>query len=236
MVCLTPSQIIDLWERGTAIHPIDRGLALLALVRPELTWEELVSLPVGRRDTILLEIRRGLFGKRMEGSSRCPRCNEQVEFDLDIDALLGTEPEREEPFITLEEGKRTSFRLPDSRDLAAVIDATDEDEARRRLAERCLSDGEERIPLTEEIISALARRMEELDPLADIRLNLLCPECRNTWNAPLDILSWLWFELASEAKVLLQEVHMLASAYGWDEETILAMTPQRRRTYITMLY
>jgi hypothetical protein len=34
---------------------------------------------------------------------------------------------------------------------------------------------------------------------------------------------------------VLREVHILASAYGWREDDILAMSPARRRIYLEML-
>jgi hypothetical protein len=37
------------------------------------------------------------------------------------------------------------------------------------------------------------------------------------------------------ARSLLAEVHSLARAYGWTESEILALSPQRRSTYLEMV-
>ena len=237
MRTLTPSQIIDLWERGTPLHPIDRALALVSFVRPEAEWEELVELSIGERDRVLLEFRKNLFGRTIEGNSLCPDCGERVEFHLDIDELIGIQPNESDCVLPLDDGHEVEFRLPNSRDLATILSTTNIPDARLQLAERCLSvNGNQQIELTEERIADLARVMEERDPLADIQLDLLCPECQGTWSTTFDILIWLWQELTGEATGLLREVHLLASSYGWDEESILSMSSQRRQTYIEMIY
>jgi hypothetical protein len=47
-----------------------------------------------------------------------------------------------------------------------------------------------------------------------------------------DIVSFLWTEIAAEAKRLLREVHILASAYGWREADIFSLSPLRRQFYL----
>ena len=67
--------------------------------------------------------------------------------------------------------------------------------------------------------------MAELDPLADVRLNLHCPDCAQEWEAGFDIVSFIWAELNAWARRLLGEVHELALTYGWSEAEILADFP-----------
>src|SRR5437764_185706 len=43
--------------------------------------------------------------------------------------------------------------------------------------------------------AAIADRMRELDPQADIRLSMACPTCRHAWLAAFDIGSFFWSEL-----------------------------------------
>ena len=50
----------------------------------------------------------------------------------------------------------------------------------------------------------------------------------------LDAGQLLWEEIEARALVLLREVHHLASAYGWSEAQILALTPARRASYLAM--
>jgi hypothetical protein len=77
--------------------------------------------------------------------------------------------------------------------------------------------------------------MEELDPAASINLSLGCEDCGHHWLADFNIGSLLWDEIDGCARALLVEVHNLARAYGWTEQEILALSPQRRAAYLDMV-
>ena len=49
-----------------------------------------------------------------------------------------------------------------------------------------------------------------------------------------DIATVLWTELAGLARSLIEEVDALASAYGWSEREILALSGRRRRAYLEL--
>jgi hypothetical protein len=49
------------------------------------------------------------------------------------------------------------------------------------------------------------------------------------------VVAYFWSEINAWAYRLLGEVHSLASAYGWREEDILAMSPWRRHVYLEMV-
>jgi hypothetical protein len=48
----------------------------------------------------------------------------------------------------------------------------------------------------------------------------------------LDPVDLVWREFAALARRLEDEVHVLASAYGWTESEILALPDSRRRRYV----
>jgi hypothetical protein len=77
--------------------------------------------------------------------------------------------------------------------------------------------------------------MAEADPQANVQLAITCPVCSKHWQAGFDIVSFFWNEIDAWAHRLLQEVHTLASAYGWREADILAMSPWRRQCYLAMI-
>jgi hypothetical protein len=89
--------------------------------------------------------------------------------------------------------------------------------------------------LPENIVTTLNEAMAKADPQAVTELRLECPACQHTWTSVFDIVSFLWRELDHWAKHLLLAVHRLASAYGWREEDILAMSTWRRQVYLEML-
>ena len=89
--------------------------------------------------------------------------------------------------------------------------------------------------LPDSVIRKLNQRIEVLDPQAEIRINLLCPECSHKWDVFFDITSFLWTEINDWAKRMLQMVHKLALGYGWSEHEILNLSPVRRQLYLGML-
>jgi hypothetical protein len=64
---------------------------------------------------------------------------------------------------------------------------------------------------------------------------LTCPNCCNQWEGQFDIASYLWTEINTWARHMLQEVYLLARAFGWSEYAILTMSPQRRQLYLEMI-
>jgi hypothetical protein len=234
--------LLEIWEAGRDRHPVDRALILLGTACPELAWDELTGLSVGARDARLLSVREQVFGPRLDGFAECPRCAEGLQFGAAVaDLRVPMEPEKgEQPMELVTEDFSLCFRLPNSRDLGAVAVCEDPAAARQLLVQRCvLRATRNGLPLATdalpvEVVSALARRISELDPQAEVTLGLLCPACDHSWEATFDIVTFLWQELAAYARRLLREVHALAGAYGWREADILSMSALRRRSYIEM--
>jgi hypothetical protein len=239
---LSEQELLQVWETGLGQHPLDQALTLLAAGLPGVSRAKLAALSIGQRDGYLLALRERIFGPHLAGQARCPACQEQVEFSFntaDIRLAPPLEAAEEQRLIT--EGYELHFRLPNSLDLAALLDCVDVETARRWLAERCLIQvhwaGADApvVALSETAINALARQMTYLDPQAEIKLALTCPGCGQNWSVLFDIVTFFWAELTARARRLLREVHALAQTYGWREADILAMSPVRRRSYLEML-
>ncbi len=139
------------------------------------------------------------------------------------------------------DGWALAFRLPTSRDLAALDGLPPGADPRAALLQRCVlsawHDGAEQpaSALPAEVQGALVECMAEADPQADVQLNLTCPACGECWQAGYDVVTYLWAEIDTAARGLLSEVHVLASVYGWAEADILAMGARRRQRYLEMI-
>ncbi|MFG2911488.1 hypothetical protein ACGF0D_01160 [Kitasatospora sp. NPDC048298] len=137
------------------------------------------------------------------------------------------------------DGWRVGFRLPTPGDVAAAEQAP-AGRGRAVLLERCVLTAEHggEPVAARQLPEPVQRRMAEAaaaaDPCADVRLNLSCPECGRQALAELDIASYLWEELDDWARATLLDVHLLATAYGWGEAEILALSPLRRRYYLEL--
>ena len=233
---LSAQELLDAWERGVGESPVRRALVLLAAACPGVAPEDLARESVGRRDARLLTLREWTFGPRLVSVASCPVCAERLETAFDVaDIRVGSfEEGPQEPLALTVGGAELTFRLPDSTDLAALSSTASVDGARRRLLDRCLL-GTGANDLSEEALQAVARRMAEADPQGDVELSLTCPACGHGWLAQFDIASFFWTEIDAWARVLLREIHILASAYGWRESDILALSPWRRRSYLELI-
>jgi hypothetical protein len=231
------------WENGLRQGPIDRALGLLEAVYPEQSAETLAELSIGERDARLLQVRRVLFGPRITSTTRCPRCSERLEWESEVAELCVNEGIASTTELCVEaEAYRLKFRLPNSRDLAALSrDKEGINDRRKQLLECCLmeastSEGEslriEQLPET--ALQAMVQEMDRADPQSNLLISLTCPACGHCWEGLFDIVSFLWAEINNWAERTLRTVHFLACAYGWREADILAMSPTRRQIYLEM--
>lgn len=239
---LSANDILSVWEWGEAGDPVDRALTLLAASSPEAPEKDLVGVSLGERDARLLDLRALTFGETLDGYAECPQCGERLEFDLDVGGIRLhrlVEAEGLEHALTAA-GVDLRFRLPTSQDLYAVAQCGSVDAGRNLLVKRCVTEAVgdggpiDWSDLSPEVVTALAARMAECDPQAEVLLNLTCPACGHAWRLLLDIASFFWGEIQAQAKRLVCEVDALARAYGWREADILSMTAGRRRSYLEL--
>jgi hypothetical protein len=244
-ISLNSAALLAAWEAGSSLSPIRRGLELLAAAWPETSANDWAITSVGARDGRLLALREELFGSKFEAVAACPKCEERVEVEF-------TSEEIRAPLLTLPEptpakmlrvslaGYEVEFRLPTSADLLEVTKPSTEG-ARETLLGRCVQEARrEGLPvetsaLPDAVVQAVTHEMAKGDPQADVQIAIACPACQHHWSIAFDILSYLWSELEDWAQRLLREVHALASAYGWSERDILAMSARRRRAYLEVI-
>ena len=86
--------------------------------------------------------------------------------------------------------------------------------------------------LAAEVLDAVEARLDALDPQAARTIDLNCPSCRVSWAASVDVTEFVWTEVDRFARRLLHDIHTLATAYGWREADVLAISPARRRFYL----
>jgi hypothetical protein len=244
---LNDRELLQLWERGLPLHPLDRGLLALSAVLPDVSVDALADWPLGRRNTALIELRCSCFGRRLRGWTACPRCAEKLEFELDGPVLLERAPHGEST-DRIEVGGH-EFRLPTTRDVASILRSeSDIDGAARQLAENCRiraampngeaspsSDRGELRAFAPIALDDIEARMSLADPMAEILIQIPCPACGVGHESVLDIVSFFWTELEAHVKRLLREVHELATAYGWTENGVLSLSDQRRAVYLDMV-
>lgn len=84
-------------------------------------------------------------------------------------------------------------------------------------------------------VEAIGEQLEDLDALTVLQLKTNCPACGQMLALELDLEQQLLSELALCQRRMLNDIHLLASAYHWSEKDIMDLSPSRRSYYITRL-
>ena len=237
---LSDAELLALWEAGQGLTPVARALMILKADCPDLPIGALAALSIGARDARVLSVREQVFGRTFASLSTCPECGETVEQTFSVEEVRMPSVAAS-PHLMSEEvdGRIVRFKLPDSDDLSALAGCDTVAAARALLVARCVVDqpGGNVAPfrLADAAIQAIAERMARADPQADIQFAISCPSCCGTWEETFDIVSFFWSELTAWSVRILDQVHRLASAYGWSEADILAVTPSRREMYLARI-
>ncbi len=252
-----------LLEEGASLSPAALATALLARCLERLgpyappAPDAVRSLTVGDREALLLHVRRLTLGDRISAVLTCPQpaCGEKMDLDLDVAALL-LPPYRAAAAVhettVAADGLRyrVRYRLPTGGDQEALAQAARAapDRAAALLVERCVQEvaveggaapeagaQQDSGALPHAVLAALPGLMAELDPQAEICLDLVCPSCGAGFPALFDTAAYFFRELSGGRNALYEEVHILAWNYHWSEAEIMGLTRRKRRRYLELL-
>lgn len=240
--------LLTVWERGLDALPFERALAILSVASPESSRAALARLSIGRRDAHLLQLREWAFGSELAIVTACPSCRQALELAMPVAALRvstdSTKAPAAAPMGDLEssfmlQNYEVRYRSPNTEDIARCA-GLEFAASRRKLLACCVTDARcqgkpvSAEDLPEDVLQKVVEQIAAIDPQADTRLDLTCPECQQRWSEVFDIVSFFWTEIDAWARRILQEVNVLACAYGWRESDILALGPVRRQIYVAM--
>jgi hypothetical protein len=228
---MTPTETLSIWEEGSRLSLLDRGL--LAVQVAGVPASMAADLPLGERNRALAQLYRQHFGRTINGFTQCTRCGEKLEFNFDVQQVAEAPPlEVAEPVVV----GNWRFRLPTSRSLAAALTGGQPATAEHRLLAHCLDQPVETIPdWTQEELDVIEQRLSEADSLAEILIGFQCPECGASFEDALDLSGFVWSEIEDSARELFDDIHLLASAYGWTEDEVLRLSSMRRQAYVRRL-
>jgi hypothetical protein len=243
-----------LMQQGRALSPASRTTALLArcLCRlgsvSRVTADVVRSLSVGDREALVLHLRCITLGDTMSCVLTCPACAEKLDLDLHLaELLLPPYPHasdlHEVSVGAADASCRARLRVPNGADQeqAAAMAADAPDAAADFVLRRCVQeivDERTGAPLPDIpawAAPALVGKMAELDPQAEILLDLVCPACSETFRTPFDIADYFHRELCGRERDLYCDIHHLASRYHWSENEILRLSRRKRMLYLDLL-
>ena len=204
-----------------------------------LVWEELPAADVG---AIALTLRQAWLGDRIRTDARCPSpdCQERMDIAFEISAYLAHHRPRPYPGVTVAPdpgwfeltdegaGASASFRLPTIGDLRTALASPDPESC---LLERCVRPASVPVDVARRVSDA----MEALAPAVGGTVTMRCPACGGSAELGFDAVSYSLAELRAAAAGLYEEVQLLASAFHWSEEAILALPRSRRARYADLI-
>jgi hypothetical protein len=240
---VTADALLRAWELGMAdARPAARSRALLGAAQGGSGGSDCGALSVGRCDGILLDLRERLFGSRFEAWVACPQCSQGLELEFGaVDLRSSIATGHGQPLALRVGDFSVIFKAPSIDDLIDVERLRSPEQQRAHLMARVVLeaflDGKPyaAADLPQPVIDAVDRALEESDAQVLAELGVNCDACGHQWNAPFDIVAYLWTELERWATRLLWEVSALAQAFGWREIDLIAMTPWRRQRYLDLL-
>lgn len=241
---LTAPELLQIWENGLDQSIIERMLHLLSIACSIPDIKVVAQLSIGERDAKLLQLREWLFGTRLINMTHCSKCAERVEWDMNTSDLYLQMPQvssQSDVFYLEIQPFNIRFRLPNSEDMIRATGNRAYQSNPRQLLLECILEvktnqgifNAEELP--GEVLETLTQQIEKESPQANITILLNCPACTHEWESVFDIVSYLWTEIDNWAKHLLQEIYILARAFGWSERDIVNMSARRRQLYLEML-
>lgn len=232
---LGPRELIELWERSTAGVPLDTADQAVVAGGGGAT-----PLTLGGRDHALLELRRQVVGDAIELVATCPACGADVEVAVSCAALLAIGRSRPGTWMLRAGTYRLRLRPLQPGDEHAAAAAPSVAEARAILLSRAVLEAVregravESVALPDSIADAVGAAVLAHDPLAEVILELDCPDCACHWPESFDTPRLVSEELAHLGQAILAEVDLLARTYGWSEDSILALPAARRASYVAL--
>jgi hypothetical protein len=224
---LTGDEIVDVWAVGHTDTPAYGSLALLARLGHDVT-----TITPGARDRALLDLHAATFSPELDAVATCSACGELLEVSVPIDELVASVPPPAGRREMRDGAVYVAFRLPTVADLlVGPLDG-------HALLDACITQASvagvevAATSLPQHVRDAVETAMQEGDPWADLTIGLACPACATEWEVGLEPAQFVWAAVAEATRSVVDEVVDLASAFGWSEQAILAMTPGRRRLYL----
>jgi len=192
-------------------------------------WQQALS----RRIAALLDLALlSRQGRALTLTLRCdaPQCGQR--FEIELPAVAWARIGEAATLQLGDDAAPLTLRLPTGADLRACREqalqqSEPADLAHSLLQRLCLAG----LPRQVDAESA-AQALAEADPLVAFSVHCACPECGDALDRPVDLEAEALARLAACQAGLLDEVHRLASHYGWSEREIFEVAPARRRLYL----
>lgn len=192
------------------------------------------ALPVGDLDLLIVARRRDVLGDSLVAEGTCARCAAPVDVRFSLAAYVSHNRVRiPRSAKAAEDGwwdlprHAVRVRVPAVRDVLAAVVSPD---PRRELIARCVSGTPKPA-----VVRAAEKAMAALGPTLRTDVAGSCPECGADVVLDVDARELCLSELRFLASVVYDDVHLIATSYGWTQDATLGMSSTRRRRYADMI-
>jgi len=201
------------------------------------------NLSVGDRITLLLNLRKLTFGNTVLCIARCPLCKKQISLDISINDLLKSTYVQNEKFVESINAKNFTLKirplvLSDQQMILSSVATSDRIDHAEQLVRLCITSSVPSLPdekLPEHIVDVVSSKLREIDPMADLTLDMSCPNCNQNVKISFDAEEFLLQEIHLRSRSLEEEIHWLAFHYHWKEHYILSLSIQKRQRYVELI-
>lgn len=216
------------------------------LLKRILRFEEIIesdieetvrNLTLGDRVALILNLRRLTFGDKLECILACPECKDNMSLSISVKKLLIPIMVNVGSKNVIKVGKFVlNLRPVTGVDLEEVL-RNDDTEKSEQLVRSCIIDSKPPLPekLSPVLLEKVSSKLGELDPQADLILELSCPSCGNSFQTIFDAEKFIFEEIDMRQKQLDEEVHWLAFNYNWSEDAILSLPLAKRKRYVDLI-
>lgn len=214
------------WVLNAVYETVDGKSATLDLVR---------RLPCGTREWLLQRSAHHFRPDLAWFEANCAQCGHPYDLSLNLADAGRQLPEHGEPAVEIETsiGIRT-FSVPNGAHEEAFARRDPGEDPRRAFAALCgLSERaeEEARRFDDHDLALIDDALEGASPDVADEARTLCPSCGSETAARIDP---LLFAFPGETAIF-QEMHMIATAYGWTQPQILDLSVRHRSTFAAMI-
>jgi|GEM_PF-5299133 len=198
------------------------------------------EISIGDRNRLMLELYQLCMGSFFDLVISCPFCSKDMSLELELKKLLkNSQSPLKKDNTTVDTGKHLlKLRPITGTDQMHYLEMDDSRRSKQEFVKLFIVSSEPPMqadPLPDEIVSAISNRLDEIDPLADPVLDMICPTCQSAFMLPLDIDKLVISGIMVRNSQFQKEIHWLAFYYHWSEESIMSLPVTKRRNYIDLI-
>lgn len=222
-----------LLEKVTKFNNVPPDFDILQIIR---------NLPIGDRIALILHLRKITIGSILHCTIKCPHCKDNLSIDLPVDSILQPPKNNPQTTYTIDiEGYTLEIKPINGSDLETVTlinqNTTTPNNLSETLLRACITSSQPILPynLSPQFQEQLGTKLSEIDPQADLTLNINCLSCKKAFKTTLDIEDFFFQEITSRYHLLEREIHWIAFHYHWSEKTILSLPTSKRKRYVELI-